>query len=185
MAWSKTPWAAWNGLGFGLVAGAVFALAECIASLVGGHGMLAPVRYAASVLLGARALTEGPLGLMLAAGLAVHFGLSALFGLAYSLIDARVSPELRPRVSHQAAVGMLFALGVWGVTFQFLARGYYPWFLENTPQFFQLLMHAVFFGAPLGLLFAAAERRRVAIAVFEQTAEREHASRQARGGAPD
>jgi hypothetical protein len=184
MAWSKTPWAAWNGLGFGLVAGAVFALAECLASLVGGHGIMQPVRYAASVLLGARALTEGPLGLMLASGLAVHLGLSALLGLAYSLIDARLSPELRPKISHQSAVGMLFALGVWVVTFQLVARGYYPWFLE-TPQFFQLLLHALFFGAPLGVLFAAAERRRMAIAVFEQAAREEHASRQARGGAPD
>jgi hypothetical protein len=184
MAWSRTPWAAWNGLGFGLVAGAVLALAECLASLVGGHGLIEPVRYAASVLLGVRALTEGPLGLMIAAGLAVHLGQSALFGLAYSLIDARLSPELRPKVSHQLAVGMLFAIGVWVVTFQFVARGYYPWFL-GTPQFFQLLMHAVFFGAPLGLLFAAAERRRVAIAVFEQSAREEHTSRQARGGAPD
>jgi len=184
MAWSKTPWAAWNGLGFGLVAGAVFALAECLASLVGGYGVMQPVRYAASVLLGARALTEGPLGLMIAAGLAVHLGLSALLGLAYSLIDARLSPELRPRVSHQSAVGMLFALGVWVVTFQLVARGYYPWFLE-TPQFFQLLMHALFFGAPLGVLFAAAERRRVALAVFEREAEEEHTSRRARGGAPD
>ncbi|KFE68594.1 hypothetical protein [Hyalangium minutum] len=181
MAWSKTPWAAWNGLGFGLVAGAVFAVAECLASLVGGQGLMAPVRYAASVLLGVRALTEGPLGLMLAAGLAVHFGLSALFGLAYALIDARLSPELRPKVSHQTAVGMLFALGVWGVTFQFVARGYYPWFLENTPQFFQLLLHALFFGAPLGLLFAAAERRRVAIALFEQAAQQEHSSEGRRG----
>jgi hypothetical protein len=184
MAWSRTPWAAWNGLGFGLVAGAVFALAEGLASLVGGQGILVPVRYAASMLLGVRALTEGPLGLVVVTGLAVHLGLSALFGLAYSLIDARMSLELRPRVSHQVAVGMLFALGVWGVTFQFAARGYYPWFLE-TPQFFQLLMHALFFGAPLGLLFAAAERRRVAIAVFEQGAKEERTSRPARGGTPD
>ncbi|HYI02553.1 hypothetical protein [Hyalangium sp.] len=184
MAWSRTPWAAWNGLGFGLVAGVVFALAECIASLVSGQGVLVPVRYAASVLLGVSALTEGPLGLVVAAGLAVHLGLSALFGLAYSLIDARLSPELRPRLSHQIAVGMLLALGVWGMTFQFVARGYYPWFLE-TPQFFQLLMHALFFGVPLGLLFAAAERRRVAIAVFAQGAEEERTSRPARGGTPD
>lgn len=70
MTWSRTPWAAWNGLGFGLVAGGVFALAQCAASLAGGRGALEPVRYAASVLLGARALTEGPLGLIIAAGLA-------------------------------------------------------------------------------------------------------------------
>jgi hypothetical protein len=185
MAWSRTPWAAWNGLGFGLVAGAVFGLEECLASLLLGQGVLPPVRYAASVLLGSGALTGGPLGLIIAAGAAVHFGLSALFGLAYSLIDARLAPELRPRMWHQSAVGMLFAIGIYVVNFQFVARGYYPWFLDTTPQFFRVLMHALFFGAPLGLLFAAAERRRVAIAVFEQGAQDEHTAREARGGAPD
>ncbi|HVG57948.1 MAG TPA: hypothetical protein VNA24_05295 [Hyalangium sp.] len=185
MTWSRTPWAAWNGLGFGLVAGGVFALAECVASLLGGHAFLAPVRYAASVLLGARALTEGPLGLIIAAGLGVHLGLSALLGLAYSLIDARLDPELRPKVMHQAAVGMLFALGVWGVTFQFIARGYYPWFQQETPQFFQLIMHALFFGAPLGWLFAVAERRRVALSVFEHDELEKREPRRARGGTPD
>jgi hypothetical protein len=184
MTWSRTPWAAWNGLGFGLVAGAVFALAECAVSLAGGRGILEPVRYAASVLLGARVLSEGPLGLIIAAGFAVHLGLSALFGLAYSLLDARLAPDLRPKVMHQVAVGMLFALGVWVVTFQFVARGYFPWFQEQTPQFFQLLMHAFFFGAPLGWLFAVAERRRVAITTFEHEAG-ESAPRRARGETPD
>jgi hypothetical protein len=164
---SSTPWSAKNGLAFGLVAGGVLALAECLAAWIGGRGVLEPVRYAASVVLGLRALTETPLALALGVGLGVHLVQAAFFGLVYSLLDARLSPELRPRVSHQAAVGMLFGLGVWGVTFQFVARGYYPWFLE-VPQFFQLVMHAVFFGLPLGLLFAAAERRRVAIAVFER-----------------
>jgi hypothetical protein len=79
---------------------------------------------------------------------------------------------------------MLFTVGVWLVTFQFVARGYYPWFL-GTSQFFQLLMHALFFGVPLGLLFAAAERRRAAIAVFEQDTSEESAARRARGGTPD
>jgi hypothetical protein len=184
MAWSRTPWSAWNGLGFGLVAGVVFAIAECMASMLGGQGVLTPVRFAASVLLGARALADLPLGLLVASGLAVHLGLSAFLGLAYSLIDARISPELRSRMSHQLVVGMLFAVAVFVATFQLMGRGYFPWFLE-TPQFFQVLMHALFFGAPLGLLFAAAERRRVAIAVFEQDASEERTTRQAGGGAPD
>ncbi|WP_224373153.1 hypothetical protein [Hyalangium versicolor] len=184
MAWSRTPWSAWNGLGFGLVAGVVFAIAECVASMAGGQGVLTPVRFAASVLLGARALVDMPLGLVVAAGLAVHLGLSAFLGLAYSLIDARLSPALRPKVAHQLAVGMLFTLVVWVVTFQFVARGYYPWFL-GVDQFFQLVMHALFFGVPLGLLFAAAEKRRVAIAVFEQGVSEERTTRRADGGTPD
>jgi hypothetical protein len=185
MTWSRTPWAAWNGLGFGLVAGGVFALAECVAAFLGGHGVLDPMRYAASVLLGVRALTEGPIGLIIAAGLGVHLGLSALFGLAYSLIDARLAPDLRPKVVHQTAVGMLFALCAWVVTFQLIARGYYPWFQQQTPQFFQLLMHALFFGAPLGWLFAVAERRRVAISVFERDELEKREPGSARGGTPD
>ena len=184
MAWSRTPWSAWNGLGFGLVAGVVFAIAECVASLAGGQGVLTPVRFAASVLLGAPGLADQPLGLTVVAGLAVHLGLSAFFGLAYSLIDARLSPELRPNMAHQTAVGMLFTLGVWLVTFQFVGRGYYPWFL-GTAQFFQLVMHALFYGVPLGLLFAMAERRRLAIAIFEQGESEERATRRARGGTPD
>jgi hypothetical protein len=71
------------------------------------------------------------------------------------------------------------------VTFQFIARGYYPWFQQQTPQFFQLLMHALFFGAPLGWLFAAAERRRVAISAFEHEEGEGRAPRRARGGTPD
>ncbi|MDC0711649.1 hypothetical protein POL68_24485 [Stigmatella sp. ncwal1] len=169
MAWSKTPWSAKNGLGFGLVAGLVFALAECLASLFGGTGVLEPLRYAASVALGSRALMDMPLGLTAIAGLGIHLVLSAFFGLAYSLVDARMAVDLRPQGTHQSAMGMLFALGVWVVTFQFISRGYYPWFL-SVPQFFQLVLHAVFYGLPLGLLFAAAERRRVALAEFEQRA---------------
>jgi succinate dehydrogenase/fumarate reductase cytochrome b subunit len=167
MAWSRTPWSAKNGLGFGLLAGVVFAVAECLTSWLAGEGLLRPVRYAASEVLGVHALTEPARPLILAVGLVLHFAFSAFLGLAYSLIDARLSPELRPSVAHQAAVGMLFGIGVWVVTFQFMGRGYFPWFLE-LPQFPQLVLHAVFFGAPLGLLFAAAERRRVAIAAFER-----------------
>jgi succinate dehydrogenase/fumarate reductase cytochrome b subunit len=167
MAWSTTPWSAKNGLGFGLLAGVVFAVAECLTSWVAGEGMLRPVRYAASEVLGVRALTEPSLVIVLLVGLLLHFAFCAFLGLAYSLIDARLSLELRPSVAHQAAVGMLFGIGVWVLTFQFMGRGYFPWFLE-VPQFGQMVLHAVFFGGPLGLLFAAAERRRLAIAAFEQ-----------------
>ena len=174
MAWSTTPWSAKNGLGFGLLAGVVFAVAQCLTSWIAGEGMLRPVRYAASEVLGIRALTEPSLGLILAVGLGLHFAFCAFLGLAYSLLDARLSPELRPSMAHQLAVGMLFGIGIWVLTFQFMGRGYFPWFLE-VPQFGQMVLHAVCFGAPLGLLFAVAERRRVAIAAFEQRSLEERA----------
>jgi hypothetical protein len=47
---------------------------------------------------------------------------------------------------------------VWFVNFQIIARVLYPWFL-GAPQFLQAVMHGLFFGLPLALIYAASERR--------------------------
>ena len=88
----------------------------------------------------------------------VHLALSALLGLIYGLVNARLSPETETRWARQAGLGLLFGALVWLVNFQVVARLLYPWFL-TTPQSVQLLLHALFFGLPLGLMYAAAERR--------------------------
>jgi hypothetical protein len=156
-----TPWSAAHGLLYGIAAGGVFALAELISAAVGDRlATVAPIRMAASVVLGQRALNEAPLGQVAAVGLAVHVALCAFWGLLYSFIDSRLTLDVRPSAAFQAASGMLFGMGVWLFDIQFIARGYFPWFLDP-PQFLQAVLHAVFFGLPLGLLFAAAERRRV------------------------
>ncbi len=159
----STPWSPAHGLLYGIAAGGVFALAQLVASAVsGGLAAVEPFRLAASVVLGQKAITGGvSLGLVLAVGLAVHVAITAFWGLLYSFVDSRLTPDVRPNFSFQAASGMLFGLVVWLLDFQFVARGYFPWFLERSPQFFQALMHALFFGLPLGFLFSAAERRRV------------------------
>jgi hypothetical protein len=156
-----TPWSPAHGVLYGIAAGGVFALAELLSAALGaGLTTVVPIRMAASVALGARALNEAPLGLVVAVGLAVHVAICAGWGLLYSFLDSRLAFDVRPSSAFQAASGMLFGLGVWLFNIQFVARGYFPWFLEP-PQFLQAVMHAVFFGLPLGLLFSAAERRRV------------------------
>lgn len=153
-----TPWTATNGLWLGIFAGAVFAVAEMIAAAIMGNPVLMPFRMFSSVLLGRQGL-EGPLGPALIVGTLFHFGFSALWGFAYSFIDARLSPELRMSWWAQAAVGALFGLFIWLVDFQVVARAFYPWFLE-APQFLQAVLHALCFGLPLGLVFALRERQR-------------------------
>jgi hypothetical protein len=159
----STPWSPAHGLLYGIAAGGVFALAQLVASAVSdGLSAVRPFRLAASVVLGQRAVAgEASLGLVVAVGLAVHLVVTAFWGLLYSFVDSRLTPDVRPLLAFQAASGMLFGLGVWLIDFQFVARGYFPWFLEDTPQFLQALMHAAFYGLPLGVLFSAAERRRV------------------------
>ncbi|HYO58389.1 hypothetical protein [Archangium sp.] len=147
-----------KGGAYGLIAGLVFAAVKIVGSAAMGNSALMPVRGFASVLLRQEAFSEGVwLGWVVAVGLGVHFGLSALLGLIYAVIESRMSVEGRTSWGRQSAVGLLFGVAVWLVNFQIIARLFYPWFLE-APQFLQLALHAVVFGWPLGLMFAAAER---------------------------
>lgn len=146
-----------EGIGFGLVAGAIFAVMEIVGAALMGDPPLMPVRMFASTVLGEQALMEAPLGTAVAVGLVAHFALSAIFGLVYGAINAALSPATETSYGRQAGLGLVFGAALWLVNFQIIARILYPWFLE-TPQLVQLAMHALFFGLPLALMYAAAER---------------------------
>ncbi|QSQ11985.1 hypothetical protein [Myxococcus landrumensis] len=155
-----TPWSATNGVLFGLAAGVVLGLAEMVVALASGDSPWRPAHMSAAVLLGPRVFTDGfPLGRVVLAGVGVHLAVAAVMGVFYSFLDALLPPDGRGRWEFQAAVGMLFGIAVWLVDFQFIGRGYYAWFLD-VPQFPQIVLHAVFFGLPLAMLFTMAERRR-------------------------
>jgi hypothetical protein len=153
-----TSRSATEGLGFGIAAGILFAVMEVGASVMMGDPPLMPVRMFASVVLGDTALHAPSSGSIVLIGSIVHLALSAAFGLIYGLLNAGLSPATETSWSRQAGLGALFGAVLWFVNFQIVARVLYPWFLE-APQLLQMGMHAVFFGLPLGLLYAAAERR--------------------------
>lgn len=147
-----------EGLGLGVLAGVLFAIMEVVGAAIMGNPPLMPLRMFASVVLGEGALESASLGTAVVVGSVLHLALSAAFGLVYVLINRRLSVETRSSWGRQAAIGLGFGAMLWLVNFQIVARVLYPWFLM-TPQFLQMLMHAMFFGLPLGLMFAAAERR--------------------------
>lgn len=147
-----------QGMTYGLIAGLVFGAVELIGSAAMDNPALMPVRLSASVLLGREAFSEAVWrGWFVAVGLGVHFALSALFGLLYGVIESRLGVEGRTSWGRQSVVGLLFGAAVWLVDVQIIARLFYPWFLE-APQLLRLALHAVTFGLPLGLMFAATER---------------------------
>lgn len=147
-----------EGIGFGIVAGIIFAFMEIARAAMMGDPPLMPVRMFASVLLGKAALETVSGGTALLVGTFAHLALSALFGLVYTGINGRFSEESRTRWGRQALIGLSFGIALWLVNFQIIARLIYPWFLM-TPQFLQMAMHAMAFGLPLGLFYAGAERR--------------------------
>jgi hypothetical protein len=165
-----TPWSATNGLLFGVAAGVVLALAEVVLAVATGDSPMRPVRMAAGLVLGPPALTPAvSVGTAVLAGLGIHLVLSAVWGLLYSFLDAMLPPDGRGRWEFQAAVGMLFGIFIWLVGFQFVARGYSPSFLE-VPQFPQIVLHAIFLGLPLAMLFTAAERKRALLDAGDEAA---------------
>lgn len=148
-----------EGVRFGLIAGLIFGLMEIVGAIVMGDPALMPLRMFSSVVLGQEAMMETGLGTAVVVGLIAHFAISALYGLIYGLVNARFTAgRERTRYGSQAWIGLLFGLGVWLVNFQIIARFLYPWFL-GTPQVLQAVMHAVFFGLPLAVMYAAGERR--------------------------
>jgi hypothetical protein len=149
-----------EGIGFGIVAGLTLLIANISASLAAGLGAMYPVRAAASVVYGGPAFDPSQLAdaNALVIGLGVHLALSAFFGSVYAMVMAWRSHETRTSWQRQAAFGLGFGLLVWFTNFQVVARAIYPWMLGD-PQLEQALMHAVFFGLPMGVLYATAERR--------------------------
>lgn len=147
-----------GAVAFGLLAGATLLAAEIIAALLGGVPPTLPLRLAASVAVGSAGV-EGPptFGLMVV-GMLVHLTLSALYGWIYGAVHRASTPAARASFARQAVAGAAFGALLWLANMQVVARAVYPWFLDAA-QVVQALLHALAFGAPLGLLFAAGSQR--------------------------
>jgi hypothetical protein len=146
-----------EGIGFGLIAGAIFIVAWMLASVAAGQSAMGPFRMSAGVLFGAGALDYGA-GSALLAGALVGIVLSAIFGAIYGLINARLPLDAHTNTGTQAVLGLVYGAVVWLVMMQIIARIAWPWFLDMN-QLLMFILHVAFFGLPLGLMYAASERR--------------------------
>lgn len=147
-----------EGIGFGLIAGVIMAVAFVVAEAAMGNPPLTPFRLIASLAYGEAALTTRSIGDCLVMGSVIHFSLSALFGLIYGLICSALSADLQTSWAKQAAIGVGYGAVLWLMNFQLIARWRFPWLLDR-PQFMILLVHALAFGLPLALMYVASERR--------------------------
>ena len=146
-----------QGVGSGLVAGALFAAAQVVAATTTGDSAVIAFRRSASVLLGPAALTTTPTAIAIVVGLIAHGYLSTMYGLSYGVYNSALSAATRRSARRQAAIGALYGVALWLVNLQLFARIVFPWLLA-VPQPVQVFLHAVCFRLPLGLRYAAAER---------------------------
>ena len=146
-----------QGVGSGLLAGATFAAAQVIAAITHGDPAVVAFRRSASVLLGPAALTTTPSAIAVVVGLIAHAYLSTMYGLSYGVYSSALSATTRRSASRQAALGALYGVALWLVNLELFARIVFPWLLAVS-QPVQVFLHAVCFGLPLGLRYAAAAR---------------------------
>ncbi|HEX3482379.1 MAG TPA: hypothetical protein VHT91_45495 [Kofleriaceae bacterium] len=146
-----------QGVGSGLLAGATFAVAQVIAAVTSGAPAVIIFRRSASVLLGPAALTTTPTAIAVVVGLIAHAYLSTIYGLSYGVYNSALSAPTRHSAPRQAAIGALYGVVLWLVNLELFARIVFPWLLAVS-QPVQVFLHAVCFGLPLGLRYAAAER---------------------------
>ncbi len=158
-----------EGLLFGLGAGLVFGAAEMVVAAAAGRSPLLPVQMAASLAAGRQTLTSTS-GAVLTAGVTTHFILAALYGSLYVLLVGWSSLRTTRSYAREGAMGAAFGLALWFINFELIARAGMPWFLEPS-QVLQAVLHAGFFGLPLGLAMAAGEQREQRVeGLFEQPA---------------
>jgi hypothetical protein len=146
-----------QGVGSGLLAGATFAAAQVIAAVTSGAPAVIAFRRSASVLLGPTALTTTPTAIAVVVGLIAHAYLSTIYGLSYGVYSSALSAPTRQSAPRQAAIGALYGVVLWLVNLELFAHIVFPWLLAVS-QPVQVFLHAVCFGLPLGLRYAAAER---------------------------
>jgi len=157
MARTNPKRVAGEGFGSGVVAGLIFLAVEMFDAAVAHASPLAPLRSAASVVLGLHAL-DSWLGTTYVVGLVVHLMLSGLFGLGYAELEARLPADARRQYLVQVGIAVGYAALLWLVNVEMIAHRFFPWLVPIRPMR-GLLLEAIFFGAPLGLMFTAAVRR--------------------------
>lgn len=144
----ESNWAGWLGRGAlgGIAAGGAFLAATMWFATSVGDPAKGPLLMISTVLKGDEAMMNGEASV--GVGLAVHVGLSALFGLVFAVLASRMRTN-----GSLAMAGTLYGAGLYVVNFKVLAPLAFPVFkMANQP--FELVVHVVF-GTLLSLaLFA-------------------------------
>lgn len=145
-----------HGLWAGLGAGASLLIAQIVAAGISGQSILLPFRHAASILMKERAF-ETPSLVAIALGLLVHVSASLMFGFLFSLVTSEEGKETRRSMGAQLAFGAIAGALIWLIDIPLIAAAFYPW-IADTGLILQLVMHVVFFGLPMGYLYAKIRR---------------------------
>lgn len=142
----------------GLTAGLVLGATTMVGSLILAGSAWLPFRFVAAFVVGPDALRpEFPLGPALLLGGAVHFGLSALFGVLFVGLLA-LTYQLSARAWLLLVYGGLFGFAVWEVDFLAVVPTFFPYLVRQLDLATQVwngaLSYLLVYGPVLGAYVA-------------------------------
>jgi hypothetical protein len=133
------------GFWAGIISGLAAELLLWGAMLAQGISPLAGAPMGAAILLGPGVLQSPPTAGIVAASMAVHFGLAILYGLMLAALIGRSSR------GSALLVGIAFGVVLWWLNYFLIAPVAFPWFVPLRGSPVSPLLHAAF-----GLIAAAA-----------------------------
>jgi len=144
-----------HGIAGGIIAGAVFIVAEMVMNGLLGKPFFGPLRMISSIVLGREALNPSySFAAAMLAGLVIHFVLAALFGLIFTVIlnMANATREMGALLIY----GLVYGVALWLVNFWLIAPTVFPQFTQINPFWNGFVAHALFYGVVLGWYAATA-----------------------------
>jgi len=132
----RTDWQA--GFWAGVIAGVIDEALLWAAMLLQGMSPLAGAPMGAAVILGPGVLQSPPTAGIVAASMAVHFGLSIVYGLILAALIGRSSRGAG------LLTGLVFGLAVWWVNYFLIAPAAFPWFVPLRSSPVSPLLHGAF-----------------------------------------
>jgi hypothetical protein len=144
--------------GLGVVAGAFFAAVGVVVMAARGVDPFLLFRLFASLVMGPAALDRPELGTVLV-GAFTNIVVSGAAGFVYGAVNGRLSAETQAHWLRQAGLGVGYGALLYVLDFQLIGRVLFPSVLA-VPQLPIFELHTLAFGLPLGLMYAAVERRR-------------------------
>lgn len=142
----------------GLAAGLALGVAAIVSSVALSGSASVPFQFAVAFLVGPEAFASTfPLGAALLLGIAVHFTLSAVFGMVFVGLLA-LTYQLSARAWLLVLYGSVFAFAVWEVDFLAIVPTFFPYLagqLDLATQLWNgIISHIFVYGPALGIYVA-------------------------------
>lgn len=146
-----------HGIGYGILAGTIFAMGEMFINLFMGKEFFGPLRLIGSMVLGTQALMP-TYSLLIAGivGLIVHMMMSAIFGLIFFVL-LTIFKQRSASILGLMISGSIYGLVLWVVNFLIIAPMLFPQFGMASQFWNGFIAHTFLFGGIIGLFAAVAK----------------------------